>query len=66
MLGQDISTFMDSIGRPKMNMDNCNMLLTSMLTYDDCAAVPALKTEYFENDVTIFAKKHNLVGKETR
>jgi hypothetical protein len=58
---QDLSQFMESIGRPPILMENANLLLSTMLDYDDCSVVPAVKVEYFERDVTVFAKKNNLL-----
>lgn len=57
----DITDFMESLGRPPVSTANATMLLTSMLDYDDCAEIPTVKAEYFERDVTMFAKKHNLL-----
>jgi hypothetical protein len=57
----DLAHFMESIGRPPILMENANLLLSTMLDYDDCSPVPAVKVEYFERDLTIFAKKNNLL-----
>ena len=37
------------------------LLLNSMLDYDDCAEVPALKADTFVKDVIHFAKKNNVI-----
>ena len=58
---KDIADFMESIGRPPVLLENANLLLSSMLEYDDCSSVPAVRSDYFERDVTIFAKKNNLL-----
>ena len=58
-----INEFMVSLGRPPLNAGQCELLLTSMLDYDDCnertGGVAGVLPEVFNRDFTLFAKKSN-------
>lgn len=56
---QVISSFMEDIGRPPINIANATMLLLTMVDYDDCSKIPAVKGDCFDRDLTLFAKKNN-------
>ena len=58
---QDLADFEESIGRPACSMRQADLLLTSMLDYDDCEKIPACPVDYFQRDVVKFAKKNNLM-----
>ena len=58
---QSISNFMESLGRPPASINECTLLLNSMLDYDDCSEHPVLKADYFNREIMLFAKKNNLV-----
>ena len=60
---QAINQFMEKLGRPPVSKTQCDLLLTSMLDYDDCSentfGQPAVAPEYFTRDFATFAKKSN-------
>jgi hypothetical protein len=60
---QAINEFMEKLGRPPVSKTQCDLLLTSMLDYDDCSentwGHPAVPPEYFSRDFANFAKKSN-------
>lgn len=56
---QDISDFMESLGRPPSSISEASLLLNSMLEYDDCAEIPVLRADHFTKEVVNFAKKNN-------
>lgn len=60
---QAINQFMEKLGRPPVSKSQCDLLLTSMLDYDDCSentfGHPAVAPEYFTRDFATFAKKSN-------
>jgi hypothetical protein len=60
---QAINQFMEKLGRPPVPKSQCDLLLTSMLDYDDCSestyGQPAVLPEYFSRDFGNFAKKSN-------
>ncbi len=58
---KDINKFMESLGRPPVSVTECNLLLTSMMEYDDCSLVPAVLPETFNRDFATFAKKSNML-----
>ena len=57
---QSLSEFYESIGRPAIGKEAGVSLLVGMLDYDDCSTNPNVKLEYFDRDVSHFAKKNNL------
>lgn len=59
LVPEDISTFMEKLGRPPASIGECTLLMNSMLEYDDCTEVPILKTEFFDKELTNYAKKTN-------
>jgi len=58
-----INQFIVSLGRPPLNAEQCELLLTSMLDREDCGertgGVAGVTPEFFERDFTTFAKKSN-------
>jgi hypothetical protein len=58
-----INAFVVSLGRPPLNTEQCELLLTSMLERDDCGertgGQAGVLPEFFERDFTLFAKKSN-------
>lgn len=60
---QAINQFMEKLGRPPISQGQCDLLLTSMLDYDDCSentyGHPAVPPEFFTRDFATFAKKSN-------
>jgi hypothetical protein len=56
---QDLSDFMESLGRPPASISEASLLLNSMLEYDDCAEIPILRAEHFAKEVVNYAKKNN-------
>ena len=60
---QAINEFMEKLGRPPVPKSQCDLLLTSMLDYDDCSentyGQPAVLPDYFTRDFGNFAKKSN-------
>jgi hypothetical protein len=55
----DISTFMESLGRPAASVSEATLMLNSMNDYDDVAEVPVLQASVFHKEVMLFAKKSN-------
>lgn len=60
---QSINDFMISLGRPPLRAAQVELLLTSMLEYDDCnettGQIAAVLPDIFSRDFTTFAKKSN-------
>jgi hypothetical protein len=56
---QDISDYIESLGRPPPAMREITLMLNSMLEYDDCSRNPVLNAELFEKEVLQFQKKNN-------
>ncbi len=56
---QDISDFMEQLGRPPASISEASLLLNSMLEYDDCAEVPKLQADHFVKEVINYSKKYN-------
>ena len=56
---QNIADFMESLGRPPCSLLEADLLLTSMLEYDNCEPIPQVLSEYFSKEVTNIAKKTN-------
>lgn len=56
---QDISSYMESLGRPPAAAREVNLLLTSMQEYDDCSINPVLKAELFTKEILTFQRKNN-------
>lgn len=56
---QSIADFMESLGRPPINMNEASLMLNSMLEYDDCSEIPLVNVEVFNKEVINFAKKTN-------
>ncbi len=60
---ESINEFMISLGRPPLSAGQCELLLTSMLDYDDCnertGGMAGVLPEFFDRDFTLFAKKSN-------
>lgn len=58
-----INDFMTSLGRAPLSEGQCELLLTSMLDYDDCnertGGMAGVLPEFFTRDFTTFAKKSN-------
>jgi hypothetical protein len=54
-----IAEFMESLGRPPINMNEASLMLNSMLEYDDCAEVPIVNIDVFSKELINFAKKSN-------
>ena len=59
LVPEDISMFMEKLGRPPASIGECTLLMNSMLDYDDCTEVAILKTEFFDKELTNYAKKTN-------
>jgi hypothetical protein len=59
LVPEDISLFMERLGRPPASIGEATLLMNSMLEYDDCTEVPILKTDLFDRELTNFAKKTN-------
>ncbi len=55
----DLSDFMESLGRPPASISEASLLLNSMLEYDDCAEIPVLRADHFTKEVVNYAKKNN-------
>jgi hypothetical protein len=58
---QNISKFIESLGRPPASLSEATLMLTSMLDYDDCSDIPTVKIESFNKEIITFAKKNNLL-----
>lgn len=58
---KDMSAFSESIGHDQNSASGTNMLLTSMLAYNDCSETPAVNAEFFERDIQLLAKSQNLL-----
>lgn len=56
---QDISDYIESLGRPPAATREIALMLNSMLEYDDCSASPVLNVELFEKEMLAFQKKNN-------
>ena len=56
---QDISDYMESLGRPPAAIKEVNLMLNSMLEYDDCSVDPVLNVERFTNEILTFQRKNN-------
>lgn len=56
---QSIAKFMESLGRPPINMNEATLMLNAMLEYDDCSEIPLVTTEIFNKELINFAKKTN-------
>jgi hypothetical protein len=54
-----IAQFMESLGRPPINMNEASLMLNGMLEYDDCAETPVVELDVFNKEVVNFAKKSN-------
>lgn len=54
-----IAKFMESLGRPPINMNEASLMLNGMLDYDDCSEIPLVQVEVFNKEVINFAKKSN-------
>lgn len=55
----DISDFMESLGRPPASSSEASSVLNSMLDYDDCSTNPTLKLDTFNKEMLHFVKKTN-------
>lgn len=55
----DISTFMESLGRPAASVSEATLMLNAMNDYDDVAEVPVLQAKVFTKEVLLYAKKSN-------
>jgi hypothetical protein len=56
---EDISDYIESLGRPPAAAREITLMLNSMLEYDDCSTYPVLNTELFEKEILTFQKKNN-------
>jgi len=56
---QDISDYIESLGRPPAASREIALLLNSMQEYDDCSVDPVLKTELFTKEILTFQRKNN-------
>lgn len=56
---QDISDYMESLGRPPAAAREVNLMLSSMQEYDDCSVNPVLKAELFTKEILTFQRKNN-------
>lgn len=56
---QDISDYIESLGRPPPAMREISLMLSSMLEYDDCSTDPVVNTELFEKELLMFQKRTN-------
>jgi hypothetical protein len=54
-----VAKFMESLGRPPININEASLMLNAMLEYDDCAEIPIVDIEVFNKEVINFAKKTN-------
>lgn len=54
-----IAKFMEQLGRPPISMNEANLLLNSMLEYDDCSEIPCVSTDIITKELVYFAKKTN-------
>lgn len=54
-----IAKFMESLGRPPINMNEASLMLNSMLEYDDCSEIPLVEIDVFNKELINFAKKSN-------
>ncbi len=58
---ESLNSFIEKLGRPPISMGEANLLLSSMLEYDDCSEVPKIRVDDFGKDVTMFTKKSNIL-----
>lgn len=56
---EDISDFMESLGRPPASIGEVTLLLNSMQDYDNCEEVPMVDGKVFAREVLNFTKKTN-------
>ena len=56
---QDISDYIESLGRPPAAAREISLLLNSMQEYDDCSVDPVLKAELFTKEILTFQRKNN-------
>lgn len=57
----DLTSFMQSLGRPPIQRGEAQLLLQMMLEYDDCASEAVVPIGDFAQDMTTFARKTNSV-----
>ena len=58
---EQIIKFYESLGRAPIPQGQLEILLTSMLEYDDCSSTPIVKPEAFKNAIILYAKKNNVM-----
>jgi hypothetical protein len=56
-----IIEFYESLGRAPVPQGQLEVLLTSMLEYDDCSSNPVVKPDVFKNSIILYAKKNNVM-----
>jgi hypothetical protein len=59
ILPEDISNYVESLGRPPAATKEVVSLLSSMQEYDDCSVDAMLRTELFTKEILLFQKKNN-------
>mmetsp|Transcript_14160 Transcript_14160/g.23559 ORF Transcript_14160/g.23559 Transcript_14160/m.23559 type:complete len:173 (+) Transcript_14160:52-570(+) len=63
---EDISSYMESLGRPPPAEREIALMLSSMQDYDDCSQEHALRAELFIRELTNFHRKTASVNKDFR
>ena len=56
-----INAFVLSLGRPPIGKIEAEVMLNSMLDYDDCQKTPAVPVSAFASDMNVWARKSNAV-----
>jgi len=56
-----IIEFYESLGRAPIPQGQLEVLLTSMLEYDNCSSNPIVKPDVFKNSIIMYAKKNNVM-----
>lgn len=58
---KSIQSFIESLGRPAVSTDEAKLLLTLMSDYDDCSDNPSIKLDVFKKQISLYARKNNML-----